>query len=99
MCGLAGIAPSSVDRLPEIKRLQLMGGTIAHRRPGDAGVYVTPGIGLASRRLSILDLSPSGHMPMVTRMVDTRSPTTARSTISGRSGRNTGGRNRLTTDP
>ena len=67
MCGLAGIAPSSVHRLPEIKRLQLMGGTIAHRGPDDAGVYVTPGIGLASRRLSILDLSPSGHMPMVTR--------------------------------
>lgn len=39
---------------------------IAHRGPDDAGVYFddTRGIGLGFRRLSIIDLSDSGHQPM-----------------------------------
>jgi asparagine synthase (glutamine-hydrolysing) len=43
---------------------------IAHRGPDDSGqAWWTCGeyaVGLASRRLSILDLSPAGHMPMTT---------------------------------
>jgi asparagine synthase (glutamine-hydrolysing) len=39
---------------------------MAHRGPDDAGEYYDAGlgIGLAHRRLSIIDLSPSGHQPM-----------------------------------
>jgi asparagine synthase (glutamine-hydrolysing) len=37
-----------------------------HRGPDDSGLYLGPGVALGSRRLSILDLSPRGHMPMST---------------------------------
>jgi asparagine synthase (glutamine-hydrolysing) len=44
-----------------------MASTLAHRGPDDAGVWVdeAAGIALGHRRLSILDLSPEGHQPMV----------------------------------
>lgn len=44
-----------------------MGEAIAHRGPDDSGVWldVGAGIGLSYRRLSILELSPAGHQPMV----------------------------------
>src|SRR6266478_8020940 len=40
--------------------------TLAHRGPDDAGLYIAPdrALGLAHRRLSIIDLSPAGHQPM-----------------------------------
>ncbi len=44
-----------------------MSDRIAHRGPDDSGVWVdeAAGIALAHRRLSILDLSPAGHQPML----------------------------------
>jgi asparagine synthase (glutamine-hydrolysing) len=39
---------------------------LTHRGPDDAGCYFGAGVALGSRRLSILDLSPRGHMPMST---------------------------------
>jgi len=43
-----------------------MGAAIAHRGPDDAGGFFdgATGLGLAFRRLSIIDLSPQGHQPM-----------------------------------
>ena len=40
--------------------------TLVHRGPDDAGTYLSPdhSVGLGSRRLKIIDLSPMGHMPM-----------------------------------
>ena len=38
--------------------------TLTHRGPDDRGVFIGEGVGLGSRRLAILDLSPLGHMPM-----------------------------------
>ena len=40
--------------------------TLSHRGPDDAGQWISDdgAIGLAQRRLSILDLSPRGHQPM-----------------------------------
>ena len=41
-----------------------MADTIRHRGPDDEGVHAEGPVGLAHRRLSILDLSPNGHQPM-----------------------------------
>ena len=37
---------------------------IIHRGPDDGGTIVNGSVGLGSRRLAIIDLSPAGHMPM-----------------------------------
>ncbi|MES2903091.1 MAG: asparagine synthase (glutamine-hydrolyzing) [Pseudomonadota bacterium] len=64
MCGIAGLWSK---RPPEPALLSRMVGTLAHRGPDDDGVWVDTeaGIGLAHRRLAIVDLSPYGHQPMV----------------------------------
>jgi asparagine synthase (glutamine-hydrolysing) len=41
-----------------------MADALAHRGPDDAGIWTGPGVGLAHRRLSIIDLSPAGRQPM-----------------------------------
>jgi len=38
---------------------------ISYRGPDDAGYYLSGEVGLGSRRLSIIDLSARGHMPMI----------------------------------
>lgn len=63
MCGIAGIfSPDRID--PAL--LARMAGAIAHRGPDDQGIWLDDeaAIGLAHRRLSILDLSPQGNQPM-----------------------------------
>jgi asparagine synthase (glutamine-hydrolysing) len=69
MCGIAGILDFA-GRIEMEPTLQAMCSTMAHRGPDDQGTWVIPGaggtVGLASRRLAILDLSPAGHMPMST---------------------------------
>lgn len=42
-----------------------MSDTLGHRGPDDSGVWGDSGVCLGHRRLSILDLSPAGHQPMV----------------------------------
>jgi asparagine synthase (glutamine-hydrolysing) len=61
MCGIAGYSGAFDPAL-----LARMNAAIAHRGPDDAGIAVFPeaGVGLAHRRLSIIDLSPRGHQPM-----------------------------------
>lgn len=66
MCGLVGfygVAGNTSLRDAAAR----MADTIIHRGPDDAGVWVDneAGLALAHRRLSILDLSPSGHQPML----------------------------------
>ena len=63
MCGIAGVISSRPGCVESVKR---MGQVLAHRGPDDEGVKVWPehGVGLAHRRLSIIDLSPAGHNPM-----------------------------------
>ena len=69
MCGIAGFLNGSKGPLasewPAI--LARMGMSIAHRGPDDSGIWTdtNDGVGLVHRRLSILDLSPAGHQPMV----------------------------------
>ncbi len=68
MCGLTGFwQPKNLSkRAASLIALQ-MAERISHRGPDDAGVWVddVSGIALAHRRLSIVDLSPAGHQPMV----------------------------------
>ena len=63
MCGLAGIFG---DGARNAALLTAMAEAIAHRGPDDEGIWADEeaAIGLAHRRLSILDLSPMGHQPM-----------------------------------
>lgn len=69
MCGIAGfLAPRRVPTA-EVARAWLgkMTATLRHRGPDDSGAWVDErsGLGLGHRRLSIIDLSPLGHQPMV----------------------------------
>lgn len=68
MCGLTGVM-GGYAQLAEGWRavLTTMGETIAHRGPDDAGIWFDAEacVGLSHRRLSILDLSPAGHQPMM----------------------------------
>ena len=63
MCGLTGIfltnSRDDIDR----SLLGRMNETQFHRGPDEGGVHTEPGIGLAHRRLSIIDLS-SGQQPL-----------------------------------
>lgn len=59
MCGLVGFIGMGSER-----DLAQMLATLKHRGPDDEGLYFEQGIGLAHARLSIIDLSPSGHQPM-----------------------------------
>jgi asparagine synthase (glutamine-hydrolysing) len=61
MCGIAGFCGEFDGEL-----LDRMNHVQAHRGPDDRGVARFPdaGVGLAHRRLAILDLSPTGHQPM-----------------------------------
>jgi len=63
MCGIVGYAGRNVLDTPT---LLSMCDSLTHRGPDDSGVWNSPdrNVGLAHRRLSIIDLSPAGHQPM-----------------------------------
>lgn len=66
MCGIAGFWQTKRATEDPLETLDRMGTALAHRGPDDSGTFHddATGIGLAFRRLSILDLSPEGHQPM-----------------------------------
>ncbi len=68
MCGIAGFfTPDAVVTPEETFALsQKMGQSLYHRGPdgGDSWVDASCGLGLAHRRLAIIDLSEAGHQPM-----------------------------------
>jgi len=63
MCGIAGIFDTRERRPIDEALLQRMNDTQFHRGPDDGGLHTEPGVGLAHRRLSIIDLS-GGHQPL-----------------------------------
>ncbi len=69
MCGLAGFVDRSLTTASAVlrERVAHMANTLRHRGPDDDGQWVDPetGIALSFRRLSIIDLSPEGHQPML----------------------------------
>ena len=69
MCGISGfVSKKNIS----IETLKMMNDTMIHRGPDDDGVQIYPmrgsmegySVGLAQRRLAIIDLSPLGHQPM-----------------------------------
>ena len=64
MCGIAVMV--ALDGRPaEPAVLERMSAAMRHRGPDDDGSLVSGNVGLGFRRLSILDLSPAGHQPML----------------------------------
>ncbi len=63
MCGIAGIVNTLDDQPVERSPLRRMASAIAHRGPDAEGLWFGDGVGLAHRRLSIIDLA-SGDQPM-----------------------------------
>ncbi len=66
MCGICGFITKKGYTIEMLNRMR---DTMLHRGPDDAGSVIMQGydnyiIGLAHRRLSVLDLSPLGHQPM-----------------------------------
>ena len=67
MCGITGFVDKKRRSAPDI--LDGMVSQLSHRGPDDSGTaYLETGIaqiGLGQTRLSIIDLSPGGHQPMM----------------------------------
>jgi asparagine synthase (glutamine-hydrolysing) len=64
MCGI--VALRQLDGRPvDTATVERMAQRLGHRGPDDAGAFIEDGVGMGFRRLAILDLTPSGHQPMV----------------------------------
>ncbi|HYE40674.1 MAG TPA: XrtA/PEP-CTERM system amidotransferase [Ramlibacter sp.] len=63
MCGIAGLFDTRGTR--EVDRLLLgrMNRTLSHRGPDEDDTWTAPGVGLAHRRLSVIDIA-SGRQPL-----------------------------------
>jgi asparagine synthase (glutamine-hydrolysing) len=61
MCGICGLA--STRGAVDTERLRAMAATLVHRGPDSEGMHVDRGVGIAARRLSIIDLS-GGDQPI-----------------------------------
>ena len=62
MCGICGIINFNGEKATK-DQLQKMTNAMVHRGPDDEGFHVSNNIGLAMRRLSIIDLN-TGHQPI-----------------------------------
>jgi asparagine synthase (glutamine-hydrolysing) len=62
MCGICGIVGSDQDNVDR-NLLERMNQAIVHRGPDGEGFYVASGVGLAMRRLAIIDLN-TGDQPI-----------------------------------
>jgi len=66
VCGILGVLSRTGEQLVS-ERLERMRDTMVHRGPDDSGMWMRdPGrdVGLAHRRLAIIDLSRAGRQPM-----------------------------------
>lgn len=68
MCGIVGILAKDYDSDRLRDDLEKAVGLLQHRGPDDQGTWMNgTGVAFGHTRLSILDLSPHGHQPMVSR--------------------------------
>ena len=68
MCGIVGFMRGNGwrDEDEALDLVRRMSDRLVHRGPDDDGAWTDPaGIALGFRRLSIIDLSPAGHQPML----------------------------------
>ena len=65
MCGIAGIYDLHGERDIDIAALKRMADSLTHRGPDVEGTFIAPGVGLAHRRLSIIDIK-GGAQPFET---------------------------------
>ncbi len=63
MCGICGIINFNKEKINR-EKISSMVKMMKHRGPDDDGIYQNNNFALGSTRLSILDLSNDGHMPM-----------------------------------
>lgn len=63
MCGIAGLIYADPGRPVDRAVLGAMGDSLSHRGPDAGGLWTAPGVGLAHRRLSIIDLA-GGDQPI-----------------------------------
>src|SRR5258706_7652906 len=63
MCGIAGIFDGSGRRALDRGLIERMNSSLRHRGPDADGLHLEPGLALAHRRLSIIDLS-TGQQPL-----------------------------------
>jgi asparagine synthase (glutamine-hydrolysing) len=66
MCAIAGMIclTAACDRRDHLDIVRMISDQQSHRGPDDQGAAELGGAALASNRLSIIDLSRAGHMPM-----------------------------------
>ena len=64
MCGIAGYVTGKPAEIAESAVRRMMG-AMPRRGPDSEGLNAWPGAVLGHKRLAILDLSPSGHQPML----------------------------------
>ncbi len=62
MCGIVGIVERDLERPILVADVEQMVRTLNHRGPDEEGTVVLPGVGLAMRRLAIVDLA-GGQQP------------------------------------
>ena len=63
MCGISGIFDLQGQRDIDVLLLARMNHSLQHRGPNEGGLHREPGLGLAHRRLSVIDLA-SGQQPL-----------------------------------
>jgi asparagine synthase (glutamine-hydrolysing) len=64
MCGICGLIRFDNQSVQE-SSVRTMMRIMKHRGPDDEGVFMEKNVGLGFVRLSIIDLSPTGHQPMI----------------------------------
>lgn len=64
MCGIAGALARRPELAPRAGLIERLAAAMVHRGPDGAGFYRQGPVGLAHRRLSIIDLSAAGSQPM-----------------------------------
>ncbi len=63
MCGIAGVVEFNRRAEADPQVLRQMCTAMAHRGPDDEGIHTEGGVGIAMRRLSIIDVA-AGHQPL-----------------------------------